>query len=207
MKKFLIFLIIILIVLLLAQLIYNNIKENRSSEIAEENKIEVNNLENDIVNNNITIENQETKQNLIVPEGINSLMEQYKGQVSFEMIESALYDFANIDLIQIYDMTTGKSDNKILQLYDLDTTKINQMNIYSKEDFLEIAAQIFIVGNVRKVKCTSSYIEEGSYKSDESQYTTFNVVLNFDSSNSIKLKVYIANDGNVSPEFKFGVDD
>lgn len=205
MKKFLIFIIIILIVLLLVQVLYNNIKENKSSEIAEENKLEVNNIENDIFNNNITIENQ--KQKLIIPEGINSVMEQYKGKVSTEMIESTLYDFANINLTQIYDMTTGKSDNKILQIYDLDTTKINQMNIYSKEDFLEIAAQIFMVGNVRKVKCISSNVEESSYKSDENKYTTFNVILNFDSLNSIKLKVYIANDGNVSPEFKLGVDN
>lgn len=203
MKKSLIGLIIILLILLIVQLVYFNFKKEKNGNLIE------------LSQNNQTLEQNETNvyeekntdENLIEINGLEEIMNQYSGNESANQIEKEIYTFANTNLTKIYDMTNRKSNNKILQMYDLETETINEMHIYSGEDFLAIVAQIFMVGNVKTVKCTSCSIEENSYNANDNGYTSFNVILKFDSSNTIKLKVYIANEINTNPSLKFGKVD
>lgn len=203
MKKFLTSLIIILFILLIVQLVYFNIKKQTSenlTQISQKNQ----NFEQNQTN---IYEEEKINENMIEINGLEEIMSQYSGKETINLIEEEIYTFANIDLPKIYNMTTGKSNNKILQMYDLETETINEMNIYSGEDFLGIVAQIFMVGNVKKVKCTSCSVEENSYNSNDNGYTSFNIILEFDSSNIINLKIYIANETTTNPSLKLGKVD
>ena len=203
MKKILIGLIIILLILLIVQLVYFNIEKEKN-----ENLIELSQNNQTFEKNETNVyEEKNTDENLIEINGLEEIMNQYSGNESANQIEKEIYTFANTNLTKIYDMTNRKSNNKILQMYDLETETINEMHIYSGEDFLAIVAQIFMVGNVKTVKCTSCSIEENSYNANDNGYTSFNVILKFDSSNTIKLKVYIANEINTNPSLKFGKVD
>lgn len=203
MKKFLTSLIIILFILLIVQLAYFNIKKQTN-----ENLIQVSQKNQNLEQNQTNIyEEEKVNENIIEINGLEEIMSQYFGKETINLIEEEIYTFANTDLPKIYNMTTGKSNNKILQVYDLETETINEMNIYSGEDFLGIVAQIFMVGNVKKVKCTSCSVEENSYNLNDNGYTSFNIILEFDSSNNIKLKIYIANEITTNPSLKFGNAD
>lgn len=203
MKKFLTSLIIILFILLIVQLAYFNIKKQTN-----ENLIQVSQKNQNLEQNQTNIyEEEKVNENIIEINGLEEIMSQYSGKETINLIEEEIYTFANTDLPKIYNMTTGKSNNKILQVYDLETETINEMNIYSGEDFLGIVAQIFMVGNVKKVKCTSCSVEENSYNLNDNGYTSFNIILEFDSSNIIKLKIYIANEITTNPSLKFGNAD
>lgn len=203
MKKFLIGLIIILLILLIVQLVYFNIKKEK-----DENLIKISQNNQTFEQNQTNVyEEEQVNVNYIEINGIEEIMNQYSGKESVNQIEEEIYTFANTNLTKIYDMTNKKSNNKILQMYDLETESINEMNIYSGEDFLAIVAQIFMVGNVRTVKCTSCSVEENSYNSNDNGYTSFNVILKFDSLNTIKLKIYIANGTDTNPSIKFGKVD
>lgn len=203
MKKFLTSLIIILFILLIVQLAYFNIKKQTN-----ENLIQVSQKNQNLEQNQTNIyEEEKVNENIIEINGLEEIMSQYSGKETINLIEEEIYTFANTDLPKIYNMTTGKSNNKILQVYDLETETINEMNIYSGEDFLGIVAQIFMVGNVKKVKCTSCSVEENSYNLNDNGYTSFNMILEFDSSNIIKLKIYIANEITTNPSLKLGNAD
>ena len=203
MKKILTSLIIILFILLIVQLAYFNIKKQTN-----ENLIQVSQKNQNLEQNQTNIyEEEKVNENIIEINGLEEIMSQYSGKETINLIEEEIYTFANTDLPKIYNMTTGKSNNKILKVYDLETETINEMNIYSGEDFLGIVAQIFMVGNVKKVKCTSCNVEENSYNLNDNGYTSFNIILEFDSSNNIKLKIYIANEITTNPSLKFGNAD
>ena len=212
MKKFLVVLIIILLILLTIQLAYFNLtKENRENEKNNINSTEINQI-GQINENSLNIyeniyEEKNDNEDDIEFNGLEEIMKQYTGKITIDFIKEQVYTFTNTNLNKMYDMANRKSNNKILQMYDLETESINEMNIYSSEDFFEIVRQIFLVGNVKSVKCTSCNVEENSYNSNESGYTTFDIILNFDSSNNIKLKVYLANEETSNPSFKFGKID
>ena len=203
MKKFLIGLIIILLMLLIVQLVYFNIKKEKNEKVIKTSQ----NNQTFEQNQANVYEEEQVNVKYIDINGIEEIMNQYSGKESVNQIEEEIYTFANTNLTRIYDMTNKKSNNKILQMYDLETEAINEMNIYSGEDFLAIVAQIFMVGNVRTVKCTSCSVEENSYNSNDNGYTTFNVILKFDRLNTIKLKIYISNEKDTNPSIKFGKVD
>lgn len=206
MKKILIIIIIMLIMLLLGQLIYFNYRNNENtSQPIENNEATIYNNAQIPDNNTINSSTQITKTDSIIPEGINSVIEKYKGNVSIEDFEKELYTFVNTNVSKIYNLTTRKSINKILQIYDLNTEEINDMNIYSANDFLEITSQIFMVGNIEGVTCNGSYIDTNSYNDDENGYATFNLNLRYTNEESLNLKIYLANNSTTTPQLKFGV--
>ena len=121
------------------------------------------------------------------------------------LFEKELYNFVNKNVSKIYNLTKRKSINKILQIYDLNTQEINDMNIYSANDFLEITSQIFMVGNIEGVTCNGSYIDTNSYNDDENGYATFNLNLRYTNEELLNLKIYLANNSTTTPQLKFGV--
>lgn len=206
MKRFLICIIIILLILLIGQVIFFNSKSN--TKISEENII-INSTENTNSSNMTTNELEDTnnmqKQDIIIPSGINLIMERYKGNVDENYLEQEFYKFINTNVKQIYNLTTRKSINKILQIYDLNTDEINNMHIYSSNDFLEIATQTYRVANISGVKYSTSIAAMSSYNEDENGYSTFSVTFNYSNDDAIKLKVYLANSESITPQIKFGV--
>ncbi len=206
MKRFLICIIIILLILLIGQVIFFNSKSN--TKISEENII-INSTENTNSSNMTTNELEDTnnmqKQDIIIPSGINLIMERYKGNVDENYLEQEFYKFINTNVKQIYNLTTRKSINKILQIYDLNTDEINNMHIYSSNDFLEIATQTYRVANISGVKYSTSIVAMSSYNEDENGYSTFSVTFNYSNDDAIKLKVYLANRESITPQIKFGV--
>ena len=208
MKKLLIAIIIVLIVVLIGQLAYYNFygkKEKTNNQI--NNGININN-ENIINNQNtlnvINTEKQEN-QNIIIPEKIETVEENYSGPIDLYDLEKELYNFINVNTKTIYQMTVRKRENKILQLYDLNTEQINAMHIYSADDFLQITKQILLIWNLSNIENLSSVIDIESYNKDEDGYTTFKVTFNYEDDDPIIIKVYLANDNNTTPSIRFGV--
>lgn len=208
MRKILIFIITILIIALVGQMAYYNFifkyKNNENEGNNINNATQTNNI---IVNgNNYNLENMAEDKNVIIPTNMEFIEEKYLGKVNIEKLEGEFYTFINTNVKKIYNLTTKKSINKILQMYDLNTSEINSMNIYSANDFLEITSQVFKVGNIDGVTYSSSIVDISSYN-DEDKYTTFYVTFNYTNENYIKLKVYLANDSDTSPQIKFGADN
>ena len=173
MKKFLIGIIIILIILLLGQLIYFNFRNNNIAQNAQEN-ISSNNENNNMNNRNqiinfITNSTGNALLNLneivpiIEPTGIDTIIENYSGDIRISELEEEFYKFIYTDVSQIYQLIQKKSVNQILQIYDLNTNQINSMHIYSAEDFLEISRQVLQVGSLY----TDSYIDLTTYNQNE----------------------------------------
>ena len=155
MKKFLIGIIIALTILLIGQLIYFNFKDRSEKTSKVENQVSPNKV-NELVNEN-NMEDSQVKENMIVPEGIESLRNSYTGSVNLDTFQEELYNFINVNLEKIYSKTIRKSNNNILQKYDLDKEEINKMCIYSAKDFLGIATEIFNVAHIDGVNFKSAY--------------------------------------------------
>ena len=202
MKKFLFSVIIILIILLVAQLIYFNIQNNE--QIAQAN-ITNNTLFNTNYTSTNETENTNIEQNIIVPAGLDTIMERYKGNVNENYIEKEFYKFINTYVKQIYNLTARKSINNILQIYDLNIEDINNMHIYSANDFLEIATQTYHVANISGVTYLNIIADISTYNDDDNGYTTFKVTFNYSNNKAIELKIYLANNESVTPLVRFGV--
>ena len=103
MKKFLIGIIIALTILLIGQLIYFNFKDRSEKTSKVENQVSPNKV-NELVNEN-NMEDSQVKENMIVPEGIESLRNSYTGSVNLDTFQKELYDFINVNLEKIYSKT------------------------------------------------------------------------------------------------------
>lgn len=203
MRKFLKIIIIILVVLLLAQMIYFNIidedETNDNNEIINTNQISDTNTLN---TTNETNSISEETSNTITPRSWNYLLERYTGNARLSQLEEDFYKLVNTDFNEIYKMTTMKSQNRILQLYDLNTSTINSMNIYSAEDFANITSQIFLVGTATEFDY--SYIITDSYNENDNGYTSFIVCFTYKNNTVLQIKVYVANSIGTTPNVRFG---
>ncbi len=212
MKKFLIVIIIILIILLVGQLAYYNImnsnNEVQNSIVNEENTINQNNEQNVNINDNSigTETSNEQRRNIISLRNISYIIERYSNEENLNRLLEEFYNFVNTDVNEIYNLINRMSINKILQLYDLNTEEINDMNIYSSEDFLNISIQLLKVTHISGVRNSKNVIDTDSYNEDEDGYTTFYVTFNYTNGEYIKLKVYLANSNSATPQIKFGAD-
>ncbi len=171
MKKFLIGIIIALTILLIGQLIYFNFKDRSEKTSKVENQVSPNKV-NEIVNSN-NMEDSQVKENMIVPEGLENLRNSYTGSVNLDTFQEELYNFINVNLEKIYSKTIRKSNNNILQKYDLDKEEINKMCIYSAKDFLGIATEIFNVAHIDGVNFKSASIDMETYNGDDSRIYKF----------------------------------
>lgn len=139
-----------------------------------------------------------TVKETIEPVNMALLSQQYKGNVKLMTLEKALYTFVHKNIKEIYNMTTGKNKNQILQTYDINKEQINNMNIYTSEDFSVIVSQIFKIG-IKKYINTEIVME--SYKPDENGYTTFDLIIRYEGY-EFTIKVCLAN-STIEPSIKF----
>lgn len=201
MKKFIIIIIIVLGITLIGQLIYYNFfkeKVNENTLNSLENiTVNTQNLAKDFSNEISTNKIEE----VVVPEGIANFSVKYNGNLEIKEMQKKLYKFVNSYSKTIHNATTGKSISHILQYYDLHTQEINEMGIYSSEDYLNIARQINLLNQSDKYK--SSKIDMDSYEETLDGYIKVQVILIYESNNTIKLTVYLANDVTTLPNIKF----
>lgn len=201
MKRFIIIIIIVLGIILIGQSIYYNffketVKENTLNSL-ENITVNTQNLAKDFSNEISTNKIEE----VVVPEGIANFSVKYNGNLEIKEMQKELYKFVNSYSKTIHNATTGKSISYILQYYDLHTQEINKMGIYSSEDYLNIARQINLLNQSDKYK--SSKIEMDSYEETLDGYTKVQVILIYESNNTIELSVYLANDVTTLPNIKF----
>lgn len=199
MKKFLISIIVILVFVLIGQLVYFNKKPTTNTNI--QNEIVTKKLANylDPEKEQANSTSEMTVKDTIIPINMANLSQQYNGDTKLMLLERLLYNFINKDVKNIYNMTTGKSKNQILQTYDLNKQEINNMNIYSKEDFSVIASQIFNIGTKKYI---NTEIVMESYKPNENGYTTFNLIIRYEGY-EFTIKVCLANNTGIGPSIRF----
>ena len=213
MKKFLIGIIIVLTILLIGQLIYfnfrnnnlgNTLQNNQTNTNISYNNVNTNRLTTNIVNNSNVVENSNTEPNVIIPTGMNTIVDNYNGDIRLSEVEEAFYTFIHSNVNEIYQLVQKKSINKILEQYDLNTSRINSMHIYSANDFLAISSQVLQVGNTY----SNSSVDINSYNENEDGYTTFYATFNYSNLTQIRIKVYVANSSQTTPNIRFGsLDD
>lgn len=199
MKKVLISIIGILILALIFQLVYFNKRPNGNTNITNET------TERKLANyldpekeqaNSIS---EMTVKETIEPINMAPLSQQYKGSTRLMTLERVLYTFVHKNVEKIYDMTTSKSKNQILQTYDMNIQEINNMNIYKKEDFSVIVSQILKIG--RKKYINTEIVME-SYNPDENGYATFDLIIRYEEY-EFTIKVCLANNTEIKPSIKF----
>lgn len=203
MKKVSIIIIVILFIILIIQLGYYNF--NRETNMIENDvtvSINTNNINeiNEIMQN-INQEESVKFEEVIAPYGIANFSINYKGDINIIILEHALYKFIYTDSKTINDETTGKSTNYIQQYYDTHTEEINNMGIYSAEDFSGISRQINLLALNDEYE--SSEINTSSYEETEDGYTSFQLTLKYESGRNVELLVYIANNSTTQPNIKF----
>ncbi len=73
------------------------------------------------------------KENMIVPEGIESLRNSYTGSVNLDTFQEELYNFINVNLEK--NLLKNNKKKAIIiyyKKYDLDKEEINKMYLFSK---------------------------------------------------------------------------
>ena len=199
---------VILVILLIGQLIYFNFSKKKGNSDFKQNWNMINNAEDNSIQEveeryTATI-NEIPITEVVEPNNIDKLSQTYKGDVKLVTLEKELYKFITQNVREIYNGTSGKSINQVLQLYDLKKEVINNMNIYSAEDFKGIVTEVLKVGGVQGIKYSSSSIDMESYNNDENGYSTFNITFTYTNMSQIKIKVYLANNSSTLPNIKLG---
>ena len=212
MKKIVITIIVIISLLLFFQLAYYNLTKD-SNNASNTNISGRQNIEDysDIVNNNsdynvfinLNSTNEDLKQqeNVVVPSGITSLASEYTGELKLITIEKELYNFVYNNARKINEQTNWKSINYILQYYDLHTNDINEMGIYSAEEYRKIASQINKLDKYDTYERSS--IEANSIENTQDGYIKFNVSLIYTSGKELVLNMYLANNEETMPNVKY----
>ena len=208
MKKIVIVIIVILSLLLVFQLAYYNFTKKGNNKTSA-NSIgsqaistsEDNNVLINVNNTNNLEETMQKQENVIVPSGITSLASEYTGELKLITIEKELYNFVYNNVRQINEQTNWKSINYILQYYDLHTNDINEMGIYSAEEYRKIASQINKLDKYDTYE--RSTIEANSIENTQDGYIKFNVSLIYTSGKEIVLNMYLANNEETMPNVKY----
>ena len=208
MKKIVIVIIVILSLLLVFQLAYYNFTKkgnNKTSANSIGNQTigtsEDNNVLINVNNTNNLEETMQKQENVIVPSGITSLASEYTGELKLITIEKELYNFVYNNVRQINEQTNWKSINYILQYYDLHTNDINEMGIYSAEEYRKIASQINKLDKYDTYERSS--IEANSIENTQDGYIKFTVSLIYTSGREIVLNMYLANNEETMPNVKY----
>lgn len=208
MKKIVIVIIVILSLLLVFQLAYYNFTKkgnNKTSANSIGNQTigtsEDNNVLINVNNTNNLEETMQKQENVIVPSGITSLASEYTGELKLITIEKELYNFVYNNVRQINEQTNWKSINYILQYYDLHTNDINEMGIYSAEEYRKIASQINKLDKYDTYE--RSTIEANSIENTQDGYIKFTVSLIYTSGKEIVLNMYLANNEETMPNVKY----
>lgn len=202
--------IVILFALLIGQLAYynlknnqtNNVENNQLSSLIENNTNLTQNLTNENVMDGYFVVNLITQpEGYVEPDNYYLIDRMYLGNVDTEVIRQKIEQFIKEDVEEIGSLTTLKSENYKLQYYDNHTEEINNMGIYSAEDFSAISRQINLLALNDEYE--SSTIDRTDWTETDDGYTRLKIIFTYESGKDLELYVYIANDSTTQPNIKF----
>ena len=202
--------IVILFALLIGQLAYynlknnqtNNVENNQLSSLIENNTNLTQNLTNENVMDGYFVVNLITQQEgTVEPDNFYMIDRMYFGNIDFEVIRQEIEQFIKEDVEEIGSLTTGRSENYKLQYYDNHTEELNNMGIYSAEDFSAISKQINLL-NLNDYY-ESSTIDRTDWTETDDGYTRLKIIFTYESGKDLELYVYIANNSTTQPNIKF----
>ncbi|MBR2705585.1 MAG: hypothetical protein IKG14_00870 [Clostridia bacterium] len=178
-NKTAIIVIIILILIMIIQLIYFNNKTKKNGSET-----------NTIILNNTSYQTTSQKMNI---KNMVELMKKYDGQLSQTDIESLLYNTINTNIYTIKDIVNNKNVNEIQQYYDNNTEQINNLGIYSKDEFVIITEEIKNTFREKYVILRSAEIELNENNNNiKDDYYKFKLVISYTNGTKINLKCEIA---------------
>ena len=202
--------IVILFALLIGQLAYynlknnqtNNVENNQLSSLIENNTNLIQNLTNENVIDGYFVFNLITQpEGYVEPDNYYLIDRMYLGNVDTEVIRQKIEQFIKEDVEEIGSLTTLKSENYKLQYYDTHTEEINNMGIYSAEDFSAISRQINLLALNDQYE--SSTIDRTDWTETDDGYTRLKIIFTYESGKDLEIYVYIANDSTTQPNIKF----
>ena len=202
--------IVILFALLIGQLAYynlknnqtNNVENNQLSSLIENNTNLIQNLTNENVIDGYFVFNLITQpEGYVEPDNYYLIDRMYLGNVDTEVIRQKIEQFIKEDVEEIGSLTTLKSENYKLQYYDTHTEEINNIGIYSAEDFSAISRQINLLALNDEYE--SSTIDRTDWTETDDGYTRLKIIFTYESGKDLELYVYIANDSTTQPNIKF----
>ena len=123
----------------------------------------------------------------------------YDGDVSNEDISVFMDGFINNSIKQIKNSTSGLSHNKIRKYYADNTQYVNDMVIYSADDFLNLSNQIVGMRWSKGIEYIE-YIING--KKEDEGYVIYDLTLQYTQEAQIKMYLCIAKDSNTNPKIK-----
>lgn len=131
---------------------------------------------------------------------LEEMFKKYSGEIDEASFRKFIYTFENTNIQKINDLAKQKSFNDILKQYDEQKELINSFGIYDANDYLEIANQIIKVRWSRGASIKNYTVDEASLQNN-GKYTSFNVTINYTTSDTITVKIGIANKVDQEPQF------
>lgn len=125
----------------------------------------------------------------------------YQGEVEEELFLDKLSGLTNKAFPFIVNHNAGYSVNGLLQVYDLNKNELNGYGIYTDTDYLNLADQILVVG-YKENSSIKNYVYDIENIIFENDYISFDLDIQYSNDITIKLKVYIANKKNPTPNVK-----
>ena len=194
-KKIRVICIIIVMLIIAALLIIEFIRENDHNHYIDNSIFEGEPYNG--LTNIIQIEEAKEQNNLmIIPKNFIEAMKKYQGPVSQGDIKRNFYKLIVKNIPHIYEETKALSNEKITGYYDQNTSKINEMNIYNKNEFINLCDDMksnIIDGLISKIPYSSIELETCENRED---YYSFALKLEYSNSNIMKIKVKLSNNEN-----------
>lgn len=131
---------------------------------------------------------------------LSLVYKKYKGQVEENHLKTAIQTLIN-SVESIYGATTGISNNKRLQYFDLHKDDVKSIGIYSNEDFLKVSNQVNNMDWTNNLKFVSYSVDLSNYK-EENGYASFILKLNYDNNQSMSVILYLAQNITTDPNIK-----
>lgn len=133
---------------------------------------------------------------MIIPENFNEAMKSYQGKVNQGELKRKFYKFIVKNIPQIYDETKTLNDEQIAEYYDQNISKINEMNIYNKNEFINLCSEIKNnVTDASKTNIPYSSIQLFTCE-NRKDYYSFSLRLEYSKTNIIQIKVKLSNNDN-----------
>lgn len=177
-RKTFIYVVIILVAVMFIQIIIFN--------LIEKNK----NKNNTIYYNENFVKNDDIATSKIYPINTYKVFDIYKGPIQISDFEGMIYQMIFENIPKLNKNYSNMSQQKVIDDYNKNTSKINEMYIYSSDDLYLITQQI--KNAYRDVVPVFDYvkIDENSIK-DENGYCSFNIDIYFANNQTINLKMYL----------------
>ncbi len=180
---------IVLIGILYGQLYYYNQQKIKA-------KTEANKVENTVTKVELTKEEKIANKN-----DSSMVFERYAFGINQEDFDKNILNFAENQLKQIHDITTGQSVAYMTQYYDLHEKEINDMMIYSSDDFVNMAAASELPFFSKNPEYQGMDIDPNSATIDD-EYLTFDGLLNYSTGGNVEIRISIAKDATTTPNMK-----